>query len=215
MQEGKIIDARNPDIAPIYKKEDNGSLVKSDIHKLHDKALNGLLRLSYDNVNNNVIEKDEEDRVKEKYSHREKVVKDYSIYDSKIGFSKQYYISIIKKQEKDLKLLQNILQRILDSNGFHFRYRNIDGIKIDSYWDDNSQSWILPDLFFNKLVLKSEIDNKEIDRFTQIREDSQEGVNILEASQNIVFQSSLNHEPYILKNNIEIKKNLKLKNSSK
>ena len=63
------------------------------------------------------------------------------------------YLDTIRKQDKQLILLQQILERVQPTIRKDTNYSNIDKIKEDAVWNDESQRWKIPDLVIQKTKL--------------------------------------------------------------
>ena len=63
------------------------------------------------------------------------------------------YLDTIRKQDKQLILLQQILERVQPTIRKDTNYSNIDKIKEDAVWNDESQRWKIPDLVIHKTKL--------------------------------------------------------------
>lgn len=72
---------------------------------------------------------------------------------SEFEFERIDYLDTIRKQEKELKLLQKIIDVIHPCLRKDCNYSNLDKIKMMSKWDDDEQKWIMPALKIEKTAL--------------------------------------------------------------
>lgn len=63
------------------------------------------------------------------------------------------YLETIRRQDQSLKLLQGVLDKIQPTIRKDCNYSNIDGIKAEAVWSDESQRWKLPELSTMKTKL--------------------------------------------------------------
>ncbi|XP_076343634.1 osmotic avoidance abnormal protein 3-like isoform X2 [Tachypleus tridentatus] len=60
------------------------------------------------------------------------------------------YLETIRKQDQQIKLLQQILEKVQPCIRRDCNYSNIDKIKLDSSWDEDLQKWHIPELVIEK-----------------------------------------------------------------
>ncbi|VDK55393.1 unnamed protein product [Anisakis simplex] len=65
------------------------------------------------------------------------------------------YLETIRKQDQQIKLLQQILDKIHPIVKRDCNYHNLDRVKKDAAWNEDQGKWILPELFFTKTTLPS------------------------------------------------------------
>ncbi|XP_048470882.1 kinesin-like protein KIF17 [Rhincodon typus] len=70
-------------------------------------------------------------------------------------FERIDYLSTIRKQERENILLQQVLERIQPLIRRECNYSNIDKIKRESVWDEESGCWKLPEAVLQKITLPS------------------------------------------------------------
>ncbi|XP_067119190.1 osmotic avoidance abnormal protein 3-like isoform X2 [Centruroides vittatus] len=63
------------------------------------------------------------------------------------------YLETIRRQDQQIKLLQQILDKIQPCLRRDCNYSNLDRIKADSWWDEDSQKWHMPDLLIIRTKL--------------------------------------------------------------
>lgn len=63
------------------------------------------------------------------------------------------YLDTIRRQDQQLKLIQQILDKIQPCLRRDSNYANVDKIKKEARWDDDLQKWILPDVQLTKTQL--------------------------------------------------------------
>ena len=63
------------------------------------------------------------------------------------------YLDTIRKQDKQLILLQQILERVQPTIRKDSNYCNIEKIKEEAIWNDETQRWRIPDLVISKTKL--------------------------------------------------------------
>ena len=56
------------------------------------------------------------------------------------------YLETIRKQDRQLKLLQQIIDKVQPCLRRDSNYANIEKIKKDAVWDDDQGRWILPEV---------------------------------------------------------------------
>ncbi|XP_076347977.1 uncharacterized protein LOC143245500 [Tachypleus tridentatus] len=61
------------------------------------------------------------------------------------------YLETIRKQDQQIKLLQQILEKVQPCIRRDCNYSNIDKIKLDSSWDEDLQKWHIPELVIEKI----------------------------------------------------------------
>ncbi|XP_027853036.1 osmotic avoidance abnormal protein 3 isoform X4 [Aphis gossypii] len=61
------------------------------------------------------------------------------------------YLETIRKQERQIKLQSQILEKIVPTLSKECNYSNLERLKEDAEWEDDTQSWILPELTRIKL----------------------------------------------------------------
>ncbi|XP_067873631.1 kinesin-like protein KIF17 isoform X2 [Heterodontus francisci] len=74
---------------------------------------------------------------------------------SEFEFERIDYLSTIRKQERENILLQQVLERIQPLIRRECNYSNIDKIKRESVWDEESGCWKLPETVLQKITLPS------------------------------------------------------------
>ncbi|KAL4224904.1 Kinesin-like protein kif17 [Mactra antiquata] len=72
---------------------------------------------------------------------------------SEFEFERIDYLDTIRKQEKDMKLMQKIIDTIHPCLRKDCNYSNLDRIKMLSKWDEDEQKWIMPPLKIEKTAL--------------------------------------------------------------
>lgn len=71
------------------------------------------------------------------------------------------YLETIRRQDKQIKLFTQVFEKIQPFQKEKCRYRNVDEIRTDSRWDDNSQQWVLPQLSAGRLRFPPAIKSEE------------------------------------------------------
>ncbi|XP_032903955.1 kinesin-like protein KIF17 [Amblyraja radiata] len=74
---------------------------------------------------------------------------------SEFEFERIDYLSTIRRQERENILLQQVLERIQPLIRRECNYSNIDKIKRDCVWDEESGCWKLPETVLQKITLPS------------------------------------------------------------
>ncbi|XP_031157829.1 kinesin-like protein KIF17 isoform X2 [Sander lucioperca] len=67
------------------------------------------------------------------------------------------YLTTIRRQEKDRQLLHSLLERMVSLVRRDCNYSNLDRLKKESVWDEDSTSWRLPDVMVQKTTLPSAV----------------------------------------------------------
>ncbi|KAK3735647.1 hypothetical protein QZH41_001076 [Actinostola sp. cb2023] len=101
-----------------------------------------------------------QDEIKFKTRHIDRLEKQMAsvqtdVYDQQEEFERdrEDYLDTIRKQEQMLKLQQQILDKIQPCIRRDCNYFNIDRIKAECVWDEESGKWNLPDLVVTKTTL--------------------------------------------------------------
>ena len=63
------------------------------------------------------------------------------------------YLDTIRKQDQQLKLLQQILDKIQPTVRKDCNYSNLEKVKQEALWNDENQRWRIPDLITQKTKL--------------------------------------------------------------
>ncbi|CAD5117991.1 DgyrCDS6732 [Dimorphilus gyrociliatus] len=74
---------------------------------------------------------------------------------SEFEFDRSTYLDTIRKQEQQFKLIQSILDKVSPTIRRDCNYANLDRIKAQSKWDEESETWILPKMTIERTVLPS------------------------------------------------------------
>lgn len=74
---------------------------------------------------------------------------------SEFEFERIDYLSTIRRQERENILLQQVLERIQPLIRRECNYSNIDKIKRECVWDEESGCWKLPETVLQKITLPS------------------------------------------------------------
>lgn len=107
----------------------------------------------YDSVQEEVQYKTkllEKEKEKAKFLHNE-----VSDLQREFEREREEYLDTIRKQERQLKLLSKLTQRIQPMIPHDCNYYNIDKIQMIAIWNEEMQDWILPDIKREKLSLPS------------------------------------------------------------
>lgn len=72
---------------------------------------------------------------------------------SEFEFERIDYLDTIRKQERQLLLMQDLIDRISPCIRKDCNYSNIDRIKMDCKWDEEQGKWILPKLTIERTAL--------------------------------------------------------------
>lgn len=72
---------------------------------------------------------------------------------SEFEFERIDYLDTIRKQERQMKLLQEIIDRIHPCLRRDCNYFNLDRIKMLSKYDDEQDKWIMPQMKIEKTAL--------------------------------------------------------------
>ncbi|XP_052800999.1 kinesin-like protein KIF17 isoform X2 [Mya arenaria] len=96
-------------------------------------------------VKNKLLEKE-----KEKVASLERDILDVQ---SEFEFDRIDYLDTIRKQEKEMKYLQEIIDRIHPTLRRDCNYSNLDRVRMLSKWDEDELKWILPQMKIEKTAL--------------------------------------------------------------
>ncbi|XP_070566680.1 osmotic avoidance abnormal protein 3-like isoform X2 [Ptychodera flava] len=80
---------------------------------------------------------------------------DVSDLQSEFEFERIDYLDTIRKQDKQIKLLQQMMDRMQPLIRRDCNYSNFDKVKTESKWDEDENKWNLPDMFITKTTLPS------------------------------------------------------------
>jgi len=72
---------------------------------------------------------------------------------SEFEFDRIDYLDTIRKQEQEMQWLQSVIERLLPVIRRDCNYINLERIRAQSTWDENSQAWNLPKLTIEKTQL--------------------------------------------------------------
>lgn len=89
-------------------------------------------------------------KAKHKISSLEREVKDLQ---SEFETERSDYLATIRRQDQQVKLLSQILDKVQSCIRKDCNYANIDKIKSDSSWDEDLQKWRLPELTIVRTTL--------------------------------------------------------------
>lgn len=90
------------------------------------------------------------EKEKQKVTFLENEVKDLQ---REFELEREEYLDTIRKQERQLKLLLKLTQRIQPLIPHDYNYYNLDKIQSMAMWNEEMQDWILPELKREKLSL--------------------------------------------------------------
>lgn len=65
------------------------------------------------------------------------------------------YLATIRRQEREGQLLHSLLERMVPLVRHDCNYSNLDRLKKEAVWDEDSASWRLPDVTVQKTTLPS------------------------------------------------------------
>ncbi|KAJ0068744.1 hypothetical protein NL108_010819 [Boleophthalmus pectinirostris] len=84
------------------------------------------------------------------------------------------YLATIRRLERDGQLMQSLLERMVQLVRRDCNYSNLDRLKKEAIWDEESATWRLPDVMVQKTTLPSGLQEEE-DRFKEMlnRSDSE------------------------------------------
>uniref|UniRef100_A0A3B4F457 Kinesin-like protein n=1 Tax=Pundamilia nyererei TaxID=303518 RepID=A0A3B4F457_9CICH len=80
------------------------------------------------------------------------------------------YLATIRRLEKEGQLLHSLLERMVPLVRRDCNYSNLDRLKKDAVWDEDSATWRLPDVMVQKTTLPSQV---EEDRYKQMLDRSE------------------------------------------
>ncbi|CAL8133721.1 unnamed protein product [Orchesella dallaii] len=131
------------------KAAERRSKLSEAINKSDDD--DSLLIKAYDNIQEELRAKtDALKKSKQKIRSLEREISDlYSEFQN----DRTDYLETIRRQDQQLKLLQGILDKIQPTIRKDCNYSNIDGIKAEAIWSDETQRWKLPELSVLKTKL--------------------------------------------------------------
>ncbi|CAG0923076.1 unnamed protein product [Notodromas monacha] len=105
----------------------------------------------YDDINEEVKSKTE---LAKKYKNRVKVLEqEISDLTSEFESDRTDYLETIRKQDQQIKLLQQILDRAQPAIKKESNYSNIEKIKQEAFWEDETQRWKLPEMIITRTKL--------------------------------------------------------------
>ncbi|XP_033121283.1 kinesin-like protein KIF17 isoform X2 [Anneissia japonica] len=108
----------------------------------------GIMLNIYSNIEDQLRAKNEQlEGMKEKIRAAECEISDLN---SEFEFERIDYLDTIRKQEKQVKLLQQILDKVHPCLRRDCNYYNMDKVKAGSTWDEESGQWKIPELTITK-----------------------------------------------------------------
>ncbi|CAG7722936.1 unnamed protein product, partial [Allacma fusca] len=110
-----------------------------------------LLIKAYDNIQEELRAKT--DALKKSKQKVKALEREISDLHSEFQNDRTDYLETIRRQDQQLKLLQGILDKIQPTIRRDCNYSNLDGIKSDAVWSDETQRWKLPELCCTKTKL--------------------------------------------------------------
>ena len=84
---------------------------------------------------------------------REEANREILDLQSEFEFERIDYLDTIRKQERDLMLMQELIDRISPCIRKDCNYSNMDKIKMECKWDEEQGKWILPKLTIERTAL--------------------------------------------------------------
>ncbi|EDV29475.1 uncharacterized protein TRIADDRAFT_1085, partial [Trichoplax adhaerens] len=119
-----------------------------NIQKMED---DGIMIKVYDSLHDDIKNKTKVvDDLQQKLTASEIEIRDLQ---SEFETERQDFLDTIRKQEREIKLNAQILERIQGCIRRDCNYYNIDKVRIECKWDDENQKWTIPDLILSKLSL--------------------------------------------------------------
>ncbi|RDD45025.1 Kinesin-like protein KIF17 [Trichoplax sp. H2] len=119
-----------------------------NIQKMED---DGIMIKVYDSLHDDIKNKTKVvDDLQQKLTASEIEIRDLQ---SEFETERQDFLDTIRKQEREIKLNTQILERIQGCIRRDCNYYNIDKVRIECKWDDENQKWTIPDLILSKLSL--------------------------------------------------------------
>ncbi|XP_050410130.1 osmotic avoidance abnormal protein 3 isoform X2 [Patella vulgata] len=113
----------------------------------------GIMLKLFDNVHDELKVKTQLlEHEKEKVLGLEREVLDLQ---SEFEFDRIDYLDTMRKQDKQIKLLEALLERIQPCIRRDSNYSNLDRVKLDCKWDEANEKWILPKLVIERTALPS------------------------------------------------------------
>lgn len=111
----------------------------------------GIMLEIYDNIGDELKAKSKQlDKAKEKYDEANREIVDIQ---SEFEFERIDYLDTIRKQERQLMLMQDLIDRISPCIRKDCNYSNIDRVKMECKWDEEQGKWILPKLTIERTSL--------------------------------------------------------------
>jgi len=120
------------------------------IEKMED---DGILIKTYENIHEELRHKTQ--KLEGKNVEVEKLEREITDLQAEFEFDRIDYLATIRQQDKQMKLLTSLLERVAPTVRRDCNYSNIDRIKADAMWDEESGEWTLPDLKVEKVSLPS------------------------------------------------------------
>ncbi|KAK6191707.1 hypothetical protein SNE40_003322 [Patella caerulea] len=113
----------------------------------------GIMLKLFDNVHDELKVKTKLlEHEKEKVMGLEREVLDLQ---SEFEFDRIDYLDTMRKQDKQIKLLEALLERVQPCIRRDSNYSNLDRVKLDCKWDESNEKWILPKLVIERTALPS------------------------------------------------------------
>ncbi|NXU11609.1 KIF17 protein, partial [Pardalotus punctatus] len=129
-----------------YADERRLQLVAALQESNEDSSERALLNV-YDSIQEEVRAKS---RMLEKLQAAETEIKDLQL---ELGLEKMDYLSTIRRQERDLMLCQQLLDQVQSLVRRDCNYSNLEKIRRESIWDEESGCWKIPEPVIQKTHL--------------------------------------------------------------
>ncbi|NXE39443.1 KIF17 protein, partial [Ptilorrhoa leucosticta] len=129
-----------------YADERRLQLVAALQESNEDSSERALLNV-YDSIQEEVRAKS---KMLEKLRAAETEIKDLQL---EFGLEKMDYLSTIRRQERDLMLCQQLLDRVQSLVRRDCNYSNLEKIRRESFWDEESGCWKIPEPVIQKTHL--------------------------------------------------------------
>uniref|UniRef100_K7FX14 Kinesin family member 17 n=1 Tax=Pelodiscus sinensis TaxID=13735 RepID=K7FX14_PELSI len=137
-----------------YADERKKQLVAA-LQKFDEDSSDWVLLNVYDSIQEEVLAKSKLlEKMQKKLKAAETEIKDLQ---SEFELEKIDYLATIRRQERDCLLFQQLLDQVQPLIRRDCNYSNLDKIKCESIWDEDSGCWKLPELVIQKTSLPAAV----------------------------------------------------------
>jgi len=120
------------------------------IEKMED---DGILIKTYENIHDELRYKSQ--KLNAKVEEVEKLEREITDLQAEFEFDRIDYLATIRQQDKQMKLLTSLLEKVAPTVRRDCNYSNLDRVKGEAQWNEDSGEWTIPELKVEKTSLPS------------------------------------------------------------